>query len=289
VHQAVGVVRGSTVFPAVGYDSLISVLSSGEPLSNLKAKGTGYALSEVRLHAPVPRPGKILATIVNTQAMLGGEDVHLDRPRIDMKAPSTVIGAGEKVVAPMVGVRPEVELAAIVGRRLTRATEHEALDGIAGFTVLNDVTAPSDSKDDAYEAYRRERSSGEIKKSQMRGPLFRSKNHDTFCPMGPWLVTPDELDSSNLHMTTKFDGFMVQEGSTSEYIFVPAKIASYLSGFLTLEPGDVISCGSVGWTKSALGELDPTEYTLPKRDGTLELEVEGIGKLVNPVAFESRP
>jgi 2,4-didehydro-3-deoxy-L-rhamnonate hydrolase len=284
----VGVMKGSTVFPVVGYDSLLSVFVSGEPLSNMKWKGKGYAVSEVQFHAPVPRPGKILATIVNTQAMLGGEDVHLDRPRIDMKAPSTVIGAGGKITAPASGVRPEVELAAIVGKRLTRADERDALVGIAGFTVLNDVTAPSDSKDDAYEAYRRDRGTGEIRKSQMRGPLFRSKNHDSFCPMGPWMVTPDELDFSNLRMTTKFEGFMVQEGSTSEYIFGPEKIASYLSGFLTLEPGDVISCGSVGWTKSALGELDPTEYTLPKRDGTLELEVEGIGKLVNPVSYESR-
>lgn len=284
-----GVLTGQTVLPLVGHDALLSVIRSGEQLSSLRTVEKEYAVSEVELHAPVPRPGKILATIVNTQAMLGGGDVRLDRPRVDMKAPSTVIGAGERVVAPESGVRPEVELAAIVGKRLTKADEGEALEGIAGFTVLNDVTAPSESKDDAYEAYRRDRSTGAVRRSQMRGPLFRSKNHDTFCPMGPWMVTTDELDFANLRMTTKFDGLMVQEGSTSEYIFGPAKIASYLSGFLTLEPGDVISCGSVGWTRSALGELDPTEYTLPKRDGTLELEVEGIGRLVNPVAFEGRP
>ncbi|MDG6985389.1 MAG: fumarylacetoacetate hydrolase family protein [Nitrososphaerota archaeon] len=279
----VGVVKGEAVHTVKAAESISELLRQEVDLTDVRLEGASYDVSSVGLLAPVPRPGKILATIVNTQAMLGGEDVHLDRPRVDMKVPSAVIGPGDEILAPRTGVRPEVELAAIVGKKLTSASEREASDGIAGYTVLNDVTAPSDSRDDAYEAYRRDRSTGAIRKSLMRGPLFRSKNHDTFCPMGPWLVTPDELDVSNLRMTTKFDGFMVQEGSTSEYLFGPAKIASYLSGFLTLEPGDVVSCGSVGWTKSALGDLDPTEYTLPMKDGVLSLEVEGIGTLANPV------
>ncbi len=280
---------GSTVFELGSRRDMLTLLASGESIARLKTSGNGYDASRVRYWAPVPRPGKILATIVNTQAMLGGDDVRLDRPRIDMKAPSTVVGDGETVVASPSGVRPEVELAAIIGTRLCAATEKEAQAAIAGYTVLNDVTAPADSRDDAYEAYRRDRSTGAIKKSVMRGPLFRSKNHDTFCPMGPWMVTADEAEVSDARMGTWFDGFKVQAGSTSEYLFGPAKIASYLSGFLTLEPGDVVSCGSVGWTKEALGELDPTEYTLPKRGGSLKLEIEGIGTIVNPVSYQGRP
>lgn len=284
-RRRAGAVVDSEVFELATSESICDLLTSGRRLAGLGTRGRGRPLSKVKLYAPIPRPGKILATIVNTQAMLGGGDVHLDRPRIDMKAPSTVIGPGERIVAPPAGVRPEVELAAVVGRRLSRVTEREALEGIAGYTVLNDVTAPSDSREDAYEAYRRDRATGLIKKSVMRGPLFRSKNHDTFCPMGPWMVTADEADVSDVKMSTWFDGFKVQDGSTAEYLFGPAKIASYLSGFLSLEPGDVISCGSVGWTKDALGALDPTEYALPKRKGTLELVVEGIGRLVNPVVL----
>jgi 2,4-didehydro-3-deoxy-L-rhamnonate hydrolase len=283
--EKVGVVEGSSVYELEAKGGMLSLLNSGRPLSKLKAQGKGLDVSRVVLRPPVPRPGKILATIVNTQAMLGGADVRLDRPRMDMKAPSTVIGPGETILAPDIGVRPEVELAAIVGKRLSQVTKEKAQEGIAGYTVLNDMTAPSDSRDDAYEAYRRERSTGVIKKSVMRGPLFRSKNHDTFCPMGPWLVTSDEADVAMMKMTTRFDDFLVQEGSTSEYLFGPAELASYISGFLTLEPGDVISCGSVGWSKEALGELDPTEYTLPRRSGTLTLEVEGIGELINPVSL----
>lgn len=282
--QRAGAVVSSRVFELEEQRTVFELLRSGSPLAGAKLKGEGHDLSEVSLFAPVPRPGKILATIVNTQAMLGGNDVGLDRPRIDMKAPSTVIGPGERICAPASGVRPEVELAAVMGGTVSKATESEALEGIAGYTVLNDMTAPADSRGDAYEAYRRDRTTGIIRKTVMRGPLFRSKNHDTFCPMGPWIITADEVDISALKMSTSFDGVLVQEGSTAEYLFSPVKIASYVSGFLTLEPGDVVSCGSVGWTKEALGDLDPTEYTLPMRDGTLELEVERIGKLVNPVA-----
>ena len=243
-------------------------------------------MEDITLLAPVPRPGKILAAIVNTRGMLGGRDVTLERPRIDMKAPSTVVGPGVEIRGPRVGIRPEVELAAIVGRRISRATLAEARSSIFGYTVLNDITAPADSREDAYEAYRRDKKTGEIKKSTLRGPLFRSKNHDTFCPMGPWVTTPEDIkDLSNLRMTTRFDGKLVQDGSTSEYLFDAADISSYISTFLTLEPGDVVSCGSIGWTKEALGNLDPTEYLLPPRKGTLALEIEVVGKLLNPVSL----
>ena len=283
--QRSGLLEGSRVFELADEPITARLLASVE-LGAVETKGGGYNLEDITLLAPVPRPGKILAAIVNTRGMLGGRDVTLERPRIDMKAPSTVVGPGVEIWGPNVGIRPEVELAAIVGRRISRATIADARSALFGYTVLNDVTAPADSREDAYEAYRRDKKTGEIKKSTLRGPLFRSKNHDTFCPMGPWITTPEEIkDWSNLRMTTRFDGTLVQEGSTSEYIFDAADISSYISTFLTLEPGDVVSCGSIGWTKEALGNLDPTEYLLPLRKGTLALEIEGVGKLLNPVSL----
>jgi 2-keto-4-pentenoate hydratase/2-oxohepta-3-ene-1,7-dioic acid hydratase in catechol pathway len=201
-----------------------------------------------------------------------------------MKAPSIVTGQGERILAPKGGIRPEVELAAVIGRETSTVTPVEARRAIYGYTILNDVTAPSDSKEDAYEAYRRDKVTGTIKKSILRGPLFRSKNHNTFCPMGPWIAVEKEIgDPARLWMTTKFRGKQIQFGSTSEYIFKPWEIVSYISGFLTLEPGDIVSCGSVGWENEALGGLDPTEFKLPKGEGKLELEIERIGRLVNPV------
>lgn len=284
-RQRAGVVAGSRVFELAERQTMLQLLESGQDLRAARTEGAGHGLDAVELTAPVLRPGKIIATIVNTQGMLGGRDVTLDRPRLDMKAPSAVIGPGETILAPPTGIRPEVELAAVVGKRMTRVGKEEAKRCIAGYTILDDVTAPIDSKEDAYEAYRRDRRTGKIGKATMRGPLFRSKNHDTFCPMGPWIVTSDEkLDWSKLRMTTKFDGELVQDGSTGDYLFDPPGIASYVSGFLTLDPGDVVSCGSVGWTRAALGDLDPTEFVLPAKEGRLELEIEGIGRLGNPVS-----
>ena len=283
-----GVVLDSRVYELEEKRTMVQLLESGRDLREVRTVGGGHQLDGVELAAPVPRPGKIVAAIVNTQAMLGGRDVGLEWPRLDMKAPSSVIGPGETVSAPRTGIRPEVELAAVVGKRMTRTSTEQAEASIAGYTILNDVTSPVDSKEDAYEAYRRDRETGKIAKATMRGPLFRSKNHDTFCPMGPWMVTPDEVqDWSRLKMTTMFDDVLVQDGSTGEYIFTPARIAAYVSGFLTLEPGDIVSCGSVGWAPAALGTLDPTEYVLPVKAGSLRLEIEGIGSLANPVSVSS--
>jgi len=285
--QRLGVIEGGRVFDLAGRLTAKEFFGPGGAPGSITRTGEGHPVTEVTFHAPVPRPGKILATIVNTQGMLGGPDIRLERPRIDMKAPSGVIGPGQEIRGPKGGIRPEVELAAVVGKRMSGASKAQASASIFGYTILNDVTAPADSREDAYEAYRRDRGTGKIRKVTLRGPLFRSKNHDTFCPMGPWIVTPDEsLAWSRLRMTTKYDGMLVQDGSTSEYLFEPAEIASYVSQFLSLEPGDVISCGSVGWTREALGSLDPTEYVLPPRRGTLELEIEGVGVLRNPVSFD---
>lgn len=245
-----------------------------------------FRLKDVKLLAPLPRPRKILLAIVNTQGMLGGEDVTLDHPRFDMKAPSAVVGPEDTVWAPPSGIRPEVELAGVVGKTLRKANAEEAKGGIFGYTIFNDITAPKDSKDDAYEAYRTDPTTKELKKATLRGPLFRSKNHDTFGPMGPLLVTPDEIRTDSLRMTTKFNGELVQSGSTSEYIFTPEEMAAYVSQFLTLEPGDVVSCGSVGWEKKLLGGTDPSQWVLPTIKGLLELEIEGIGVLRNPVRAE---
>ncbi len=245
-----------------------------------------HEFGRVELQAPLQIPGKILLAIVNTQDMLGGKDVTLDRPRLDMKASSTVIGPGQRIMSPESGVRPEVELAAVVGRTAARSTPAEAKKAIFGYMILNDVTSPKDSREDAYEAYRRDQGTGEIKKARLRGPLFRSKNHDTFCPTGPWIVAADELtDTMGLKMTTKFGPRKIQDGSTADYLFTPEAIVSYVSSFLTLEPGDLISCGSVGWTKEAIGRMDPTEYVLPRENALLELEIEGIGALRNPVVY----
>jgi len=267
---------------------IIQILDDWERNSKLLEKLGGevderfmYRLSEVRLLAPIPRPRKIIAALVNTRGMLGGElEKELKHPRLFMKAPSTVIGPEETILVPETGIRPEVELAAVIGKRIKKATEKEAEEAIIGYTILNDITAPAESMEDAYYAYRRDPETGEVRKVRMRGPLFRSKNHDTFTPLGPWITTKDEIsDAGNLEMWTKFNGETIQHGSTSEYIFTPTEITKFTTTFITLEPADIISCGTIKWTKQTT--KDPTEQTLPQKTGTLELYIQKIGTLKN--------
>ncbi len=245
------------------------------------------ALDDVKLLAPLPRPRKIVAALVNTRGMLGGDlEKELKHPRLFLKAPNTVIGPGEVIKAPSYGIRPEIELALVIGKQIKKATSEEVDKAIVGYTILNDVTAPAEAKEDYYYAYRRDPETGEIKKTRMRGPLFRSKNHDTFTPTGPWIVTADELnDISNLEMKATFEGEVVQHGSTADYIFTPQEITQFITTFLTLEPGDIVSCGTVAWVGRKTG--DPSEQILPKNNGTLELYIEKIGTLVNTVEPEA--
>lgn len=269
-----------------GDDILTRVRNAMAKIKFGEAKPFISELNSVRILAPVLRPPKIVAAIVNTLGMLGGSDLRLDHPRLDMKAPSTVIGPGDTIFAPAGGIRPEVELAVVVGKRVSKSSLGEAKQAIFGYTILNDVTAPRESKEDAYEAYRRDPATGDVRKTRVRGPLFRSKNHDTFTPMGPWVVTRDELASpDSLRMVTRFNGKVIQEGNTSEYIFGADELISYVSQFLTLEPGDVVSLGSIGWKQVSKG-LDPSEWILPSLEGELKLEIEGIGALENPVRQE---
>ena len=261
--------------------------TEGVTASDEKTTRQTYSIDEVEFKAPVPRPKKIVAVLVNSQGMLGGSDIKLTHPRLFMKASSAVIGAGDAIIAPPSGVRPEVELGIVVGGRIQKADPDLAEKSIFGYTIFNDVTAPLNSKEDAYPAYRRDATTGELHKTMLRGPLFRSKNHDTFAPMGPWIVTRDELpDVGLLKMWTRFNGDVIQEGSTSEYLFAPKEILSFISGFLTLEPGDVVAAGTIGWVAAKRGDVDPSEWVLPSMNGSLELEIEEIGVLKNPVRYD---
>jgi 2-keto-4-pentenoate hydratase/2-oxohepta-3-ene-1,7-dioic acid hydratase in catechol pathway len=242
-----------------------------------------YAANEIQLKAPL-RPRKIVAVLVNSQGMLGGEDIKLSHPRLFMKAPSAIIGPEETIQAPSSGIRPEVELGIVIGRRISKVDPSAAEQAIFGYTIFNDVTDPADSKEDAYPAYRRDSASGDLRKTTLRGPLFRSKNHDTFAPLGPWIVSRDEMkDVGDLKMRTRFNGQVIQEGSTSEYLFSPSEILAFISGFLTLEPGDIVAAGTIGWLNADGRALDPSEWILPSIDGAIELEIEGIGVLRNQV------
>ncbi len=219
-------------------------------------------LSSVTLDAPISRPGKIVALGKNYLDHV--EETGSEAPTFPVvfaKFPSSVIGPDDSITIPEVSSKIdwEVELGVVIGKTCKSVNEKKALDYVAGYTVINDLSARDLQKDD--------------------GQWVRAKSLDGFCPMGPCIVTQDELgDASNLKMHTKVNGVLKQDSSTSNLIFNVPKIVSYLSNSFTLEPGDVIATGTpsgVGFVRS------PPEFL--KVGDKVELYIEKIGYLRNKI------
>lgn len=172
------------------------------------------------------------------------------------KAPSCIVGPNDTVLIPRGSQKTdwEVELAIVIGKAASYVTEDEAADYIAGYCVCNDVSERS---------YQLERG----------GNWMKGKGCPTFGPLGPWLVTPDEIaDVDALAMTLDVNGERVQNGSTSTMIFKVPFIVSYISQFMKLEPGDVITTG----TPPGVGMgMKPPRYL--KAGDTMRVEIEGLG------------
>jgi 5-oxopent-3-ene-1,2,5-tricarboxylate decarboxylase/2-hydroxyhepta-2,4-diene-1,7-dioate isomerase len=212
--------------------------------------------------APLPSPHRILAIGRNYGAHAREMDNDVpDEPIVFQKASTSVIGDGRPIVLPPnVGrVDFEGELAVVIGTAGRNVSEAEALSLVAGYTLINDVTARDEQK-------------RAIGKSL---PWFLSKSYDTFGPLGPWIVTPDELpDPGNVQLTLSVNGEVKQQASTSEMLFSIPFLISYLSHHFALHPGDVIATGT------------PPGVGLLKAGDLVEVRVAEIGTLSNPVIGE---
>jgi len=277
-ERVFGEVRGEYLY-IIGKGDLRDYLAyGGEP------KGEAVKLSEISLQPPLVN--YVICVVVNSAKMLGYENPEdarreLGHPRFTVKTPNTLVGAGAEVIAPREGIRPEVEIAVITRRRIRGAFKAE--EDILGYTVFNDITSPAYAKDDSYYAYRRNPLTGEVRKEYVRGAPFIRKNIDTFGPIGPWVVTPEEFgEFRGKEMFSLFNGEAVQKGSSDELLFDDREVMSYLARIMTLEPGTIVSTGSIGYISA---ERDQSEYLLPKVEGILEAGVEGIGRLVNRVRY----
>jgi 2-keto-4-pentenoate hydratase/2-oxohepta-3-ene-1,7-dioic acid hydratase in catechol pathway len=221
-----------------------------------------YPISSVTLEAPISRPGKIVALGKNylDHVEETGSDVP-EFPVIFTKFTSSVIGPDDPIVIPKVSSKIdwEVELGVVIGKSCKDVSEDQALDYIAGYTVINDVSARDLQMND--------------------GQWIRGKSLDTFCPMGPCIVTQDEIgDASGLKMYTKVNGEVKQDSSTSNLMYNVRQIISFLSKSFTLEAGDIIATG----TPSGVGFVrEPPEFLIP--GDMVELYIEKIGYLRNPV------
>jgi 2-keto-4-pentenoate hydratase/2-oxohepta-3-ene-1,7-dioic acid hydratase in catechol pathway len=220
-------------------------------------------LNRIRLAPPIPDPSKVICLGLNYRDHAEEQRKPLpDKPLLFAKAPSALIGPGEPIILPEnePEVDYEVELAFIIGRRARRVPAARAFDYILGYTIFNDVTGRL--------AQRTERQ------------WLRAKGFETFAPMGPWIVTTDEIaDPHALKLECRVNGELRQQSRTDQLIFKLPFLVEYLSRDMTLEPGDVISTGTPG----GVGVYrDPPVYL--KAGDVISLEIEGIGRLENPVA-----
>jgi acylpyruvate hydrolase len=230
------------------------------------AVGAGIVreLSAVKLGAPVPRPGKVLCLGLNYRDHAQESGMKLPRdPVIFSKVSSSVIGHGSPIQVPRATkeVDYEVELAFVIGQKCKEVDRRRAYDYIVGYTILNDVSGRD------YQ----------LKKDG--GQWLLGKSFDTFCPMGPWIVTKDEIrNPHDLDIRLKLSGKVMQHSNTRQLVFRIPDILAYLSRVFTLEPGDVVATGTPGGVGFA---RKPPVFL--KRGDTVRLEVEKIGVLENPV------
>ncbi|MDR8390956.1 fumarylacetoacetate hydrolase family protein [Aliifodinibius sp. S!AR15-10] len=211
----------------------------------------------VRLAPPVDRPGKIVCIGLNYEdhANEGGMDIP-EEPILFFKATSSVVGPNDDLVIPKNSKKTdwEVELAVIIGKDASYVSKEDAMDYVAGYCVHNDYSERE---------YQLEKG----------GQWVKGKSCDTFAPLGPYIATKDEIDDINdLRLWLKVNGELKQDGSTSKLIFDIPYLVSYISQFMTLQAGDIISTG----TPAGVGlGFNPPQYLKPGDE--VELGIEGLG------------
>jgi 2-keto-4-pentenoate hydratase/2-oxohepta-3-ene-1,7-dioic acid hydratase in catechol pathway len=239
-----------------------------------RARGLGIPIGTTQRHAPVSRPGKLVCSAGNYQAHFAesGED-RVDKattvPRLFLKPSSSVIGPGEPILLPAVSnaVDWEAELAVVIGRRGSDIPEARALEHVAGYTVINDISARALA----------------VSANRVGVPgddffdWLIGKFPDSFAPLGPSIITRDAVvDPQALDIRLTVNGEVRQDANTREMIYSIAELIAYASRFVTLEPGDVIATGTPHGVGAATGKF------LHEGD-QVSAWIQGVGQLDNPV------
>lgn len=212
---------------------------------------------DVRLAAPVARPSKIVCVGLNYAKHAQETNAPVPKePILFFKSTTALAGPNDDIILPKNSVKTdwEVELAFVIGKKASYVSEEDALDYLAGYVLHNDVSERE---------FQLERG----------GQWAKGKGCDTFAPIGPWMATPDEIpDVNNLRLWLKVNGKIMQDGNTDDFIFNVPQLISYLSQFMTLLPGDVISTG----TPHGVGlGFTPPIYLKP--GDVVELGIDGLG------------
>lgn len=244
-----------------------------------RAKAPSVAIAAVRLGAPVPVPRKLMIAGANTHTHVAEatavlkESVAPREPMILAKATSSICGPHDDVVHPPETRKLdyEVEVGIVIGRKARRITEAQVRDHVAGFCVVNEMSA-------------RDIQLAEHESNPFYRVHFIGKSYDTFNPMGPYLVTVDELEwGKPMGMKTTVNGQVRQDGDTSDLVFGVEQLVAYISQAITLYPGDVIASGSPAGVAHF---MKPPQYLQP--GDVVRCEVEGLGFIENRIVMESR-
>ena len=243
--------NGSVSYGIVEGDTVKEI--SAPPYESYQETGKTAFLSGVKLLSPVV-PKKIVAIGLNYRSHLG-DRTPPKVPEPFFKTTTSLAGPGDDIVIPRaaldegVQIQPEAEMSLVVGKTCKNASQSDALSYILGVTCGNDVSARDWQRDDLQ--------------------WWRAKSSDTFSPVGPFIVTG--LDPDNLRLKCRVNGKEVQNQTTSDLLYDTRRIVEFVSGFVTLEPGDVIMTGTPG----SPGDIKPGD--------TVDVELEGVGVLTNPI------
>lgn len=274
-----------------GYRDLADLIETPtwrEIATNAQSSGTRIPTADVHWLPPLRRPGKILGVALNNSANPDRIMQGPDTPAMFVKPSSSLIGHGQPVLMREIygRVHPEPELTVVIGKGGADLSVDEALDHVFGYTIMNDLTSPTMRGDDTfhYRAIHPDPNAPDGIKyidSWVSYPA-RYKGSDTFGPLGPWVVTTDDIpDPHVLRIQCRHDGNVVTDDNTGNLRFSVAEVLAFTSQYLSLEPGDVIAMGTALRASAKGGAVQNVD--LVKLGGTIEVEIENIGVLSNPV------
>jgi len=255
------VIEGDKVF-SLGTD-MISICAAGRAP---ETRGPSFDLASVKLLAPVPRPPKFICVGLNYRDHAAESRSEIPKvPTIFSKFSNVVIGPGDPIILPKASRKPdyEAEFAFVIGRGGRNISAAQAMDHVLGYTIVNDVSA---------------RDFQTATTQWLMGKTF-----DSFAPMGPWIVTKDEIaDPHALDISLEIGGETLQRSNTREMVFRLPELIEYVSSAVTLEPGDVCATGTpagVGFGRKPPRWLKPGEEVV--------VRISGIGELRNPTVAEA--
>ena len=235
-----------------------ALLSDMSPLTSLDLEGYPVVEGSQRIGPCVGHVGKFMCVGLNYSDHAAESNMPVpEEPILFAKATSAICGPNDDVILPPGSEKSdwEVELGIVIGKEAKYVSEAEALNHVAGYCVINDLS------ERAYQL-------------EMSGQWVKGKSADTFGPIGPWLVTADEVpDPQNLSMWLEVDGHRYQDGSTKTMVFGAAHLVSYISRFMSLQPGDIISTGTPPGV--GLGQKPPVFL---KRGQVMRLGIDGLGE-----------